>query len=77
MWPKWVTCKERGAELAVDRDRVRQALRDLDGERALRNLLGRELGYEHEGGRISDDSWPEELDGDPTLFATAGREAGL
>jgi hypothetical protein len=38
--------------LAVDLDRVRKALRNLDGERALRNLLGRELGYEHEGGRI-------------------------
>jgi hypothetical protein len=60
--------------LAVDLDRVRKALRNLDGERALRNLLGRELGYEHEGGRISGDSYPEELEGDPTLFATAGRE---
>jgi hypothetical protein len=34
--------------VAVDLDRVRKALRNLDGERTLRNLLGRELGYEHE-----------------------------
>jgi hypothetical protein len=60
--------------LAVDLDRVRKALRSLDGERALRNLLGRELGYEHQGVRVSGDSYPEELEGDPTLFATAGRE---
>ncbi len=60
--------------MAVDLDRVRKALRNLDGERALRNLLGRELGYEHQGGKISGDSYPEELEGDPTLFATAGRE---
>ena len=60
--------------MAVELDRIRKALRNLDGERALRNLLGRELGYEHEGSRISGDSYPEELEGDPTLFATAGRE---
>jgi hypothetical protein len=53
---------------------VHRALRNLDGERSLRSLLGRELGYEHKGDRISGDSYPDELQGEPTLFATAGRE---
>ena len=56
--------------MAVELDRIRKALRNLGGERALRNLLGRELGYEHEGVKVSGDSYPEELKGDPTLFAT-------
>ncbi len=58
----------------VDRDKVLEGLRSLDGDRALKRLLVRTLGYEAEGGLVSGDSWPEELDGEPELFATAGRE---
>ena len=64
--------------MAVDRDRVHRALRDLDGERALRNLLERELGYDYEGGLISIDDLSEDvagaLDGDPKLFARTASE---
>ncbi len=58
----------------VDRDKVLEELRSLDGDHALRRLLVRTLGYEAEGGLVPGDSWPEELDGEPELFATAGRE---
>jgi hypothetical protein len=65
--------------LGVDRNRIERALKDLDGERALRSLLERELGYEGEHGLISTDGWREELtvslsDDEPELFASAGRE---
>ena len=58
----------------VDRDKVLEGLRSLDGDHALRRLLVRVFGYEGEGGLVSGDGWPEELDGEPELFATAGRE---
>jgi hypothetical protein len=67
--------------LAVDLDRVRKALRNLDGERTLRNLLERELGYDYEGGLIPVDDLPEDvggaLDGDPKLFASTASEGRI
>ena len=57
---------------------TKHLLRNLDGEGALRNLLERELGYDHEGGLISVDYLPEDvagaLDGDPKLFASTASE---
>ncbi len=58
----------------IDRDKVLGQLRSLEGDRVLRRLLVRVLGYEGDGGLVSEDGWPEELDGEPELFATAGRE---
>lgn len=60
--------------MPVNRDNVYEALSKLDGDRALRNLLERELGYDYEGGLISSDGWPEDLASDPVLFATTGRD---
>ncbi len=64
--------------MAVDRGRVYQALVNLDSERALRNLLERELGYDYQGGYISGDDLPDdairELDGDTKLFASTASE---
>ena len=60
--------------MTVNRDKVHEALGKLDGDRALRNLLVRELGYEHEGGLISGDGWPEDLAGDPMLFASTAKD---
>lgn len=64
--------------MGVDRNRIERALKNLDGERALRSLLERELGYEGEHGLISTDGWREDLAtslaDDPEMFASAGRE---
>jgi hypothetical protein len=60
--------------VAINRDKVHEALGKLDGDRALRNLLVRELGYDYEGGLISGDGWPEELAGDPMLFASTAKD---
>ncbi len=64
--------------MTVDRSRVEESLRNLDGERSLRHLLVRELGYEAEGGLISTDDWRDDVLGvlaeDPELVATAGKE---
>ena len=57
--------------MGVDRTRVERTLKNLDGNRALRHLLERELGYDYEGSHISGDDLPEDsaraLEEDPTL----------
>ena len=64
--------------MSINRDRVLEALRDLDGQRGLRRLLERVLGYDGERGLISTDDWREDvsdaLAGEPELFASGGRE---
>jgi len=64
--------------MSVYRDRVLEALRDLDGQRGLRRLLERVLGYDGERGLISTDDWREDVSDalaeEPELFATGGRE---
>lgn len=64
--------------MSVNRDRVLEALRDLDGQRGLRRLLERILGYDGERGLISTDDWREDVSDalaeEPELFATGGRE---
>lgn len=64
--------------MIVDQKKVRKALEELDGERALRQLLERELGYDYEGGLISTDELPagveEEVAAEPTLIASTARD---
>jgi hypothetical protein len=60
--------------VAVNRDKVYEALDKLDGDRALRTLLERDLGYDYEGGLISGDDWPEDLASDPMLFASTSKD---
>ena len=64
--------------MTVDRDRVYQVLRELNDEKALRNLLERELGYDYEGASISHEDLPADaagaLTGDPSLFASTASE---
>lgn len=64
--------------MIVNRERIGQALIDLDGERALRNLLERELGYDAEDGLISVDGLApriaEEIAAGPTLIASTAKE---
>lgn len=58
----------------IDSGEVLRALKDLDGDRTLRGLLVRTLGYEAGGGLVSGEGWPEGMEGEPELFASAGRE---
>jgi hypothetical protein len=64
--------------MIVNREKVQRSLEGLDGEEALRRLLERELGYDYEGGRISADGLPadveEELAADPALVASTARD---
>ena len=64
--------------MIVNRDNVLNILRDLDSARALKNLFVRELGYDSEGGAISNDDWPEDvisaLAGNPTLLASTASD---
>jgi hypothetical protein len=70
-------CRKEDGELAVDRDRIYQALRNLDGERELRTLLEREIAYDYDGDFISGDDLPEdaagELVGNPKLSLSTER----
>lgn len=64
--------------MLVDKEKVHKSLEGLDGERALRQLLERELGYDYEGGLISTEELPagveEEVASDPTLIASTARD---
>ena len=64
--------------MIVDHNRIYQALRNLGSEKGLRNLLERELGYNYEGGLISTDGLPadveEEIASGPTLIASTAKD---
>ena len=64
--------------MSVNQEKVYEALIQLDGERSLRRLLERVLGYDYEGGLISTDELPagteEEVASDPTLIASTARD---
>ena len=69
---------EVGEQMIVNRERIGEALIDLDGERALRHLLERGLGYDAEDGLISVDGLApgiaEEIAAGPTLIASTAKE---
>lgn len=64
--------------MIVNRERIGQALIDLDGERALRNLLEHELGYDTEDSLISVGAFApgieEEITAEPTLIASTAKD---